>query len=72
MTRGNFSVNPSKKPEEEDKILVQARASPELSPRELALRIIDYDGRLPAIQGSAQEVLSVQSLKWLSFRQGFG
>jgi len=32
------------RPEEESKILVQARASPELSARQLALRIIDYEG----------------------------
>lgn len=32
------------RPEEEDKITAQARASPELSPRQLALRIVDADG----------------------------
>ena len=32
------------RPEEEEKILSQARASPELSPRQLALRIIDAKG----------------------------
>jgi putative transposase len=32
------------RPEEEDRILTQARASPELSPRQLALRIIDTKG----------------------------
>ena len=30
--------------EEEEKILAQARASPELSPRQLALQIVDSEG----------------------------
>jgi len=31
-------------PEEESKILIQARASPELSARQLALKLVDSDG----------------------------
>jgi transposase len=30
--------------EEEERILAQARASPELSARQIALRVIDFDG----------------------------
>jgi transposase InsO family protein/transposase-like protein len=32
------------RPEEESKILIQARASPELSARQLALKIVDFEG----------------------------
>ncbi len=32
------------RPEEEEKILIRARASPELSSRQLALRIVDSEG----------------------------
>ena len=32
------------RPEEEAKVLAQARASPELSARQLALRIVDFEG----------------------------
>jgi transposase len=32
------------RPEEESKILIQARASPEVSARQLALKVVDYEG----------------------------
>jgi len=61
------------RPEEEEKILAQARASPELSPRQLALKIVDYDG-LYVSESTAYRILKreglIKAAEVLGFKAG--
>ena len=49
------------RPEEEEKILAQARASPESSPRQLALKIVDTEG-LHVSESTAYRILKREGL----------
>jgi len=61
-TRGGSGTPWNKlRPEEEEKILAQARASPELSPRQLALKIVDSES-LYVSESTAYRILKREGL----------